>query len=118
MAGGIVMAAAAAQARRRRVAEVVEAFRAAGATAPDRARGLDDVLTGHAGEVRQLAEAGVLVAAPAGGRWYLDEAALAAWEEAQRRRGRRYALTAIAAIPLVAGLLLLLALWIAASRHP
>jgi len=112
------MAAAADEARRRQMAEVVEAFRAAGATAPRRARGLDQVLTGHAGEVMQLAEAGVLVTGPEGRRWYLDEAALAAWQEARRRRGQRYALTAIAMVLLVAGLLFLLGLWIAASRHP
>ena len=112
MAGGAVVAAAAG-ARRRRLAEVVEAFRAAGATAPDRARRLDEVLTGHAGEVARLAEAGVLAAGPGDGRWYLHEAAYVAWQEARRRGRPGRVLTALGVALLVAGLLVLLAFLIA-----
>jgi hypothetical protein len=117
MVGGAV-AAAAAGARRRRLAAVVDAFRAAGATAPGRARRLDEVLTGYTGEVTRLAEAGVLVAGLEGGRWYLDEAAFAAWQEARRRGRPRRVLTALGVALFVAGLLILLALWIAAPRRP
>ena len=97
---------------------MVEAFRAAGATAPDRARRLDEVLTGHAGEVGRLAEAGVLAAGPGEGRWYLDEATHAAWQEARRRGRPRRVLAALGIALLVAGLLTLLAFWISAPRRP
>ena len=106
MAGGAVIAAAAG-ARRRRLAAVVQAFRAAGATAPDRALPLDEMLTGHAGEISRLANVGVLVTGPGDERWYLDEAAYASWQEAHRRaRLRRVSTVLVPAL-----LLILLALW-------
>ena len=112
MAGGAVIAAAAG-ARRRRLAAVVQAFRATGATAPDRALLLHEVLTGHADEITLLANVGVLLAGPGDGRWYLDGAAYAAWQEAHRRARVRRVSAALG----LALLVILMALWISASRR-
>jgi hypothetical protein len=57
MGAGAVIAAAAC---RRRLTQVLDAFRLAGATAPDRARHLTDVVVGLPAEVDALAGAGAV----------------------------------------------------------
>jgi hypothetical protein len=116
MTAGAAIAAVAA-ARRRRLAEVAEAFRAARATAPDRARSLGEVLAGYESEVAMLADAGVLVTVLRDGRWYLDEAAYAAWLEASQRARRRQVVTAVG-LALLAGVVVLLAFLLGAPRGP
>ena len=94
MGGGAVVAAAAA-ARRRRITHILDAFRVAGATAPDRARLLADLLPGPNAEFESLARDGVLVATARGDSWYLDERAYVAWREAGNSRRTRAALIAV-----------------------
>ncbi len=75
-AGAMVAIIAAAQAQRAQ--EVTDAFRVAGATAPERARSLAALGLRHEAAVDELARAGVLVAGPARDSWWLDEAAVVA----------------------------------------
>lgn len=69
----------------RRVQEITDAFRVAGATAPDRAQSLAALGIEHIADAEQLAQAGVLVPGRASGTWYLDETAVVA----RRRAGSR-----------------------------
>jgi hypothetical protein len=85
MAGGGALVAVIAAAQAQRVREVMDAFRLADATAPDRAQTLDALGLAQAGDVEQLARQGVLVAGPRRGSWYLSEAAVVA----RRRAGSR-----------------------------
>ncbi|MDF1505632.1 hypothetical protein [Roseisolibacter sp. H3M3-2] len=77
------MVAIMAAARARRVQEVMDAFRLAGATAPERARTLTALGVVHDAELATLAEEGVVVQGPQPGTWYLSEPAVVA------RRDRR-----------------------------
>lgn len=83
MSGGGAVVAIAAAAHARRIREVTDAFRLAGATAPERARPLDALGVTQASAVDELARAGVLVPGPGPDTWYLSEAAVIA------RRDRR-----------------------------
>ncbi len=85
-AGAIVAAIAAAHAQR--VQEITDAFRVAGATAPDRAQSLAALGVQHTAESEELARAGVLVPGRASGTWYLDEAAVVARRQAGTRTPR------------------------------
>ena len=82
MAGGGAVVAIAAAAHARRVQEVTDAFRLAGATAPERAQSLAALGLTHAAAVDELARAGVLVAGPGRETWYLSEAAVVARRDA------------------------------------
>jgi hypothetical protein len=75
--GGAVVAIVAAQ-HARRVRDVMDAFRLAGATAPERARTLSALGVTHDSEVAQLEGQGILVPGPGAGTWYLSEAAVVA----------------------------------------
>jgi hypothetical protein len=109
--------AAAAAARRRRLNQVLDAFRLAGATAPDRARPLDEVLVGLDAEVRELARKGVLVTGRRGDAWYLDEAACIAWRDARPNRRARVALVIVLVVVAVV-LLAVIAIVGGAPRVP
>jgi hypothetical protein len=91
MGGGAVIAAAA-SARRRRFRQVLDAFRLAGATAPERAQRSEQLLQHRPGEFDELARAGVLVGSERDDTWYLDETRYIAWREAGRARRARMAL--------------------------
>ena len=78
MSGGGAVVAIAAAAHARRIREVTDAFRLAGATAPERARPLDALGAMSASAVDELARAGVLVPGPGHDTWYLSEAAVIA----------------------------------------
>ena len=67
--------AIAAAARARRIAQVLDAFRVAGATAAERARPLEPLGLESDPELTTLARAGVLVHDTAMGGWWLDESA-------------------------------------------
>ena len=84
--GGALVAIIAAHARRTQ--EVTDAFRLAGATAPDRARSLAELGVRHAAEADELARAGVLVRGPRGDTWYLSEAAVVARRQTGARASR------------------------------
>ena len=106
MGGGAVIAAAAA-ARRRRRREVLDGFRIAGATAPDRARRVDELGLNESRELAELVESGVLLQGPRRDSWYLDEAAYVAHRDARELRPVR-AMVVIAVILVLVGLLLVM----------
>lgn len=93
-AGSTVAIIAAAQARRMR--EVIDAFRLADATAPDRARTLEQVGARHHREVDMLARAGVLQQDARAGTWWLSERAYAEHRAHQSRKAMRIALVMLA----------------------
>jgi hypothetical protein len=106
------VAALAAQQHALQVQEVTDAFRLAGATAPERARTLAELRVAHAATAESLVKAGLLRPGAAAGAWYLDEAAVVAHRGARAGRGRSRPV--IIAIGALAGLLvaLLLTMWI------
>jgi hypothetical protein len=105
MGGGAVIAAAAA-ARRRRRREILDGFRIGGATAPERARRVDELGLSDSRELAELVESGVLLQGPRRDSWYLDEAAYVADRDARAMRPVR-AMVVIAVLMVLLGLLLL-----------
>lgn len=95
-AAGSLVAIIAAQ-RAQRLREVTDAFRLAGATAPERARPLAALGLGHADGFEALARDGVLLPGPDGDTWYLSEAAAIARRDATRiaRGGVAVAITGL-----------------------
>jgi hypothetical protein len=89
MAGGGALVAILVAARAQRLQAVTDAFRVAGATAPERARTLAALGVAQAEEVAELARVGVLVPGPERDRWYLSEAAVVARRAAGARSGSR-----------------------------
>ena len=89
MAGGGALVAILAAAHAQRVQAVTDAFRLAGATAPERARTLDALGVAHAAEAAELARLGILVPGPGRDSWYLSEAAVVARRAAGARIGSR-----------------------------
>ena len=104
MGGGAVVAAAAA-AHRRRLNHVLDTFRIAGATAPERARTLDDLQLQTNRELEELVSEGVLVQRGRSSDWWLDEMVYARWRD--RRRHSRAAVLIAIALVVAAGLLVL-----------
>jgi hypothetical protein len=111
MAGGAVVAAAAA-ARAKRIQNIINAFRLADATAPGRARSLGEIGAERWSEFDVLVSDGVIVAAT-GGTWYLSEAGYIAREAATSRRSAR----AIFFVVSLAIALLITAAIMATRRH-
>jgi hypothetical protein len=105
MGGGAVVAAAAA-AHRRRLNAILDAFRLADATAPERARTLDALGVSSSRELDALTQAGVLLAAPRAGAWYLNEKAYVAYRDERPRRTLRIIGVVILVLLLGLGLLL------------
>jgi hypothetical protein len=97
------VAALAAQQHALQVQEVTDAFRLAGATAPERARTLAELRIAHAHAAESLATAGLLRPGAAPDSWYLDEAAVVAQRQARARRARSRPLAIV--IGVLAGLL-------------
>ena len=102
------VAALAAQEHERRVQEVTDAFRLAGATAPARARSLAELRVDHADAAESLVAARLLQPGSAPDTWYLDEAAVIAQREARARRAKHRPLAI--GIGVVVGVLLALAI--------
>ena len=73
MAGGGAAVAAIAAARQRRIQEIVDAFRLADATAPDRARSLETLALSETGELKSLIVDGILMPGHREGTYYLSE---------------------------------------------
>jgi hypothetical protein len=90
MAGGAVVAAAAA-AHAKRIQNVVDAFRLADATSPDRARALAELSLAPDAGLAELTKAAVLLPGRRAGTWYLSEAAYIARREARDRAATRSA---------------------------
>jgi hypothetical protein len=106
MGGGAVIAAAAA-ARRRRRREVLDGFRIAGATAPERARRVDELGLRESRELAELAESGVLIQGPRRDSWYLDEATYVAYRDARELRPVR-AMVVVALLLVLVGTVLVM----------
>jgi len=111
MSGGAVVAAAAA-AHQRRVRVILDAFRLADATAPERARSLDQLGVVPHAEVDELTRAGVLCPGPHGATWFLSERAYIAHRDARAMRARTVALAVVLAIAIA----LAVVAYITASR--
>jgi hypothetical protein len=95
-------AAAVAVILRRREQEVVDDFRAAGATSPETAQAYDAMGLGDTLAIRRLHNRAVIrEAAP--GRWYLDEEV---WEAVRRTRRRLAAVMLSIVLILFAGVML------------
>jgi hypothetical protein len=84
---GAVVAIAAA--RQRRIREIIDAFRLADATGPERARSLETIGLIESGDLKDLIVEGVLMAGPREGTYYLSEAGVI------YRRGSRRALKVV-----------------------
>jgi hypothetical protein len=88
MAGGAVVAAAAA-AHAKRVQTILDAFRVAGATAPERAQPLEQLGLERNTELEELIRHQVLVAASRADEWYLSESAYIARRDSATQSARR-----------------------------
>ena len=97
MAGGAVVAAAA-SARRQRLNRVLDGFRVAAATAPERARSLADLGISPSAEVDELMRAGVINAGSQRSTWYLNEAAYIAFRDVRPRMALRVTLAIVLAL--------------------
>ena len=109
-AGGGAVVAAVAAARARRVRDVMDAFRLADATAPERARSLDEIGIAAPAEVAMLSEAGIVVQDPRSGGWWLSEQAYIAYRDQQPKKAIRVLLVfiAVALVIVAAGMLALM----------
>jgi hypothetical protein len=94
MAGGAIVAAAAG-ARQRRIQDILDAFRAADATTPKRARSPAEIGARQNYEFQTLVDDGVLVPGPTTGTWYLSEETYVARQEARRRAAGRAVIVVI-----------------------
>ena len=103
-AGGAAAAGAIIAARQRRIQEVVDAFRLGDATAPDRARRLEDLGIVGSDETRDLIVEGILVPGARDGTFYLNEAGVI--YQRNERRGLK-AILAVSVVVLVIGLWIL-----------
>ena len=107
--GSVVAVIAAAHARR--IREVMDAFRLADATAPERAKSLEEVGARHQHEIDALARDGILVQEPGGG-WWLSERAYITHRDRQPKR----AVKAVLAVVIVLLLVILVTLLATARR--
>ncbi|MES2178190.1 MAG: hypothetical protein V4550_10020 [Gemmatimonadota bacterium] len=106
-AGGAAVAAIVA-AHAKRLQDVIDAFRVADATAPMRARSLQELGVTHESEVEELVSEGVVLSGPRGGTWYLDEATFIANRDATSRVSRHVLVGIAIAVLLIMGALALL----------
>ena len=87
MSGGATAAVIIA-AHQRAIGRVIDAFRVAGATAPERSQTLDRLGLTRNTAVRDLERAGVIRPGASSGSWYLDEQAYVTRRESRSRRAR------------------------------
>ena len=105
MTAAAVVAAAAA-ARRERMQRVLDRFRIADATAPERARTLMSLGMAESAELTHLIDSGVVVAGRAEGSWYLNEGAYVAHRDARRVHIRRRMVILVACLVFILGAVL------------
>jgi hypothetical protein len=103
-AGGVVVIAAAAH--RKRLQQVIDRFRVAEATAPDRARILSELGVADSGELDELIDADVIRSGTAPDTWFLDEAAYIAKRDAPVSRTGRVVAAFAALIVVMAAVML------------
>lgn len=92
------MIAAAAAAKRKRRERIVDSFRLADATAPERSRSLAELGLAQEGELDELMRAGVICTGSQKSTWYLDEAAYIALRDSRPRQALRIVLVVILAL--------------------
>lgn len=106
MGTGAVIAAAAA-AKRRRTNAILDAFRLAGATAPERATSTADLGLSGSSELDDLMTRGVIVAGSRGGTWYLSEAAFVEYRDERPARAMRVLSLVLVALTILGAALLI-----------
>jgi hypothetical protein len=107
MAGGAVVAAAAARRRRRR--HIIDTFRLADATAPNRARSLAELGLHDGRDLGSFVRDGVLLPGAQPGELYLSESAYLAYRDRNSPRARRVMLLVLIALAvLLAGVVVAL----------
>jgi hypothetical protein len=97
MAGGAVVAAAAAAKRQRRE-HIVDSFRLADATSPDRSRSLAEIGLAQDGDLDELMRAGVICAGRQRSTWYLNEAAFITLRNSRPRKALAIVLAVVLAL--------------------
>jgi hypothetical protein len=103
--GGAVVAAAAA-ARKKRRERIIDGFRIADATAPERSRSLTEIGLSEGGELEDLMRAGVICPGRQKSTWYLNEAAFIGWRDSGSRQNLRVLLVvALAVLAILMGVL-------------
>lgn len=106
MGTGAVIAVAAA-AKRRRMNAILDAFRLAGATAPERAISTADLGLSGSSELDDLMTRGVIVAGSRGGSWYLSEADFAEYRDERPARAMRVLSLVLLALTILGAALLI-----------
>ena len=103
-AGAVVAAAAAAKKKRRE--HILDVFRVAGATAPERARSLAEIGLAESFELDELMRAGVICSGQQRSTWYLDEASFIALRDTRQGQAVRIVLVVVLAVlAILAGVL-------------
>jgi len=95
---GASVAAAAAAAKRRQRERILDGFRLADATAPDRARSLAALGLDDDGEMEELMRDGVICSGHQRSTWYLNEAAFIALRDSRPRQVLRVVLAIVVAV--------------------
>ncbi|MEO7712254.1 MAG: hypothetical protein ABIV10_04990 [Gemmatimonadaceae bacterium] len=103
--GAVIVAAAAA--KRRRTNAILDAFRLAGATAPERATSTADLGLSGSRDLDDLMTRGVIVAGSRGGTWYLSEAAFVEYRDARPARAMRVLSLVLLALTILGAALLI-----------
>ena len=101
------MIAATAAAKRRRTSAIVDAFRLAGATAPERAASTEGLGLRGSRELEDLVTNGVIVAGSRAGTWYLSEAAYVEHRDARPARALRVLALVVLALTILGVALLI-----------
>lgn len=104
MSTGALIAASAAAGRARRTGAVLDAFRVAGATAPERAMTLQALGLTQSPEIIALARQHVLLHDPGSDAWYLSEAAYIAQRDVKPKRAVRLLLLFILIMLAIVGI--------------
>ena len=106
MGGGGAVLAAAAAARKKRRERIIDGFRIADATAPERSRPLAEMGLSEGGELDELMRAGVICPGRQKSTWFLNEAAFIAWRDSDSRQSLRIVLVvALAVLAILIGVL-------------
>ena len=106
MGTGAVIAAAAA-AKRRRTNAILDAFRLADATAPERAVSTESLGLSGSRELDDLVTSGVVVTGPRAGTWYLSEAAFVEQRDQRPARAMRVLSIVLVALTILGAALLI-----------
>ncbi|HET9424003.1 MAG TPA: hypothetical protein VFO55_01425 [Gemmatimonadaceae bacterium] len=107
-AGATVALLAAAKEQRRQ--EVMDGFRLADATSPDRARRIEEIGIANYAEAEELLAQGVLVAGRREGTFWLSEPGYIAYRQRNASKGKVVALVIVSMVLLILGLVLVVRL--------